>query len=115
MKLEEMSVKDLAALVDVARMFTGAGPQVESPSSYKIVVLDRGFVYVGDVSWSGDNCIIRNGANIRRWGTTQGLGELAIRGPQTNTALDPVMTVCAPRRAVIHTLDTDASLWANKY
>ncbi len=66
-----------------------------------IVVLDRGFVYVGDVVTDDSWCTITNGKNIRSWGTKNGLGQLAISGPQPETKLDPVETVKAPIRALI--------------
>lgn len=69
----------------------------------QIVVLDRGFVYVGEVKDAGDNLEITNAKNIRRWGTTKGLGEL-VNGPTHNTVLDDVGTVLAPKRAVIHSI-----------
>jgi hypothetical protein len=81
-------------------------------TSFKIVVLDRGFVYVGNVSWDGDMLVITAARNIRRWGTTQGLGELARLGPRPNTVLDDVGTVRAPARALISLIDTEDSLWA---
>jgi hypothetical protein len=71
----------------------------------KIVVLDRGFVYVGKVADEGDNIKISKARNIRRWGTTRGLGELAIGGPTKDTTLDDVGTVLAPKRAVIHLIE----------
>lgn len=67
----------------------------------KIVVLDRGFVYVGKVADEGENLRITNCRNIRRWGTTKGLGEL-VEGPTKDTKLDVVGEVIAPKRAVIH-------------
>lgn len=67
----------------------------------QIVVLDRGFVYVGKVSLNGETLTINNARNIRRWGTTKGLGEL-VDGPTPNTKLDQVGKVIAPMRAVIH-------------
>jgi len=42
----------------------------------KIVVLDRGFVYVGHVKLDGDFVTITGAKNLRKWGTTKGLGEL---------------------------------------
>lgn len=66
-----------------------------------IVVLDRGFVYVGDVTTDDSWCTITNGKNIRSWGTKNGLGQLAINGPQSETKLDPIETVKAPIRALI--------------
>ena len=78
---------------------------------FGIVVLDRGFVYVGETMHDGEWCIIRNAVNIRYWGTKRGLGQLALEGPTPETILDPVGTVRAPARAVISILDTDAKLW----
>lgn len=66
-----------------------------------IVVLDRGFVYVGDVELDGDFVNITNAKNIRYWGTKSGLGEL-INGPLPETKLDAIGIVKAPLRAVIH-------------
>jgi hypothetical protein len=76
-----------------------------------IVILDRGWVYVGLISFEGDWCVIRQARNIRRWGTTRGLGELAQRGPLPSTVLDPAGTVQVPLHALIATLDTEARLW----
>ena len=76
-----------------------------------IVVADRGFVYIGDVAYDDRFCIIENAGNIRRWGTTKGLGELAQEGPKENTVIDKVGTVRIPARAVISLIDTEAALW----
>jgi hypothetical protein len=75
-----------------------------------IAVLDRGFVYVGNVTIEDDWCVLRNAKNIRVWGTTKGLGEL-VNGPTPNTKLDPVGVVRVPMRAVISLIDVDASKW----
>ena len=80
-------------------------------SGYAVVVLDRGFVYVGDVCHDGEWCVIRNAKNIRVWGTTEGLGQLTLKGPTPTTKLDSVGTVRAPARAVISLLDTEKTLW----
>ncbi len=80
-------------------------------TGFAVVVLDRGFVYVGNVTCDDQWCVIREAKNIRRWGTTQGLGELAARGPQDSTVLDPVGVVRAPLRALIHLIETDVALW----
>lgn len=75
-----------------------------------IVVLDRGFVYVGNVTVDGDWCLIANAQNIRVWGTTNGLGEL-VNGPTPKTVLDRVGNVRAPMRAVISIIDAKADKW----
>lgn len=81
-----------------------------APGDVKIVVLDRGFVYVGRVELTPDFAIIRNAKNIRIWGTTKGLGEL-VGGPLKDTKLDPVGTVRAPMRAVISLIDVAGDKW----
>jgi len=64
-----------------------------------IVVVDNGFVYVGDCFWDGDFLRIEQAENIRRWGTTKGLGEL-INGPLKDTQHDPAGTVLVPKYRV---------------
>lgn len=54
----------------------------------KIAILDRGWVVVGEYSSEGDIHYIDNGAVIRNWGTTKGLGEIAEGGPTSSTKLD---------------------------
>jgi hypothetical protein len=76
-----------------------------------IVILDRGFVYVGDVEIADDWIIITNAKNVRRWGTSQGLGELAAKGPQPETKLDMGGTVKAPMRALIGLIACEQSKW----
>jgi len=58
--------------------------------SKKIVVLDRGWVVLGDVEKDDKWYLLLNGFVVRRWGTTQGLGELAQKGPLPETKLDPI-------------------------
>lgn len=77
----------------------------------QIVILDRGFIYVGDVAIENDWLIIRNARNVRRWGTSKGLGELAKDGPKPETKIDPAGTVRAPLRSVIGLLECEASSW----
>lgn len=84
---------------------------MSNASEKTIVVADRGWVWVGEVSEDADHVTIRNAQNVRRWGTTQGLGELALKGPQPNTKLDPAGTVKVPARAVIAQLACEASAW----
>ena len=80
-------------------------------SGFAIVVLDRGFVYVGNVEIADDWCVITNARNVRVWGTTKGLGQLALEGPQKATVIDVVGTVRAPIRAVIHIVESEETKW----
>ncbi len=59
----------------------------------RIIVADRGWVFVGDCTENDDGSVtIRNALNIRRWGTSKGLGEL-VNGPLTETKTDDYGTV----------------------
>ena len=80
---------------------------------FAIAVLDRGFVYVGDIEHDGEWCIITNARNIRYWGTERGLGQLALSGPTDKTILDNVGTVRVPARALISLIDTEAAKWTS--
>ncbi len=84
---------------------------MENDRKLVIAVLERGFVYVGEPFYPDDGLVLRNAFCIRRWGTSRGLGELALTGPTKNTVLDPAGTVRAPISAVIHTIDCELSAW----
>lgn len=75
--------------------------QYNKPSGQHIVVLDRGFVYVGNVSINGDYVTIEGAQCIRIWGTTNGLAEL-INGPTKLTKLDNKCNVVTTIKSVIH-------------
>lgn len=77
---------------------------------WRIVVLQRGWVVVGDVSAIGTELVITDARVIRKWGTTKGLGEL-VDGPTAETVLDEAGTVRAHALGVVLTLDTKAEKW----
>jgi hypothetical protein len=79
----------------------------------QIVVLDRGWVYVGKVSCDEQWVKIEGAHNIRRWGTSKGLGEL-VDGPKDNTVLNATGTVNAPLRALIALIDVNEAAWASR-
>ena len=83
---------------------------VDTEGEIKIVVLDRGFVYVGHVTIEEDFVVIRRANNIRHWGTKNGLGDL-VSGPLPGTKLDPVGTLRAAKRALISLIDVEQSKW----
>jgi len=59
-----------------------------SDKSIQIIVADKGFVFIGYVTDCDDGEVIMTDArNLRRWGTTQGLGEL-VTGPTDSTIHD---------------------------
>lgn len=63
----------------------------------RIIVADRGWVFVGACTDHEDGSVtITNAKNIRNWGTTKGLGQLAT-GPTGATKYDEYGTVrCTP-------------------
>lgn len=61
---------------------------VENSGDWKIVVLQRGWVAVGKYYRDGTDCRLEDAKIIRRWGTTKGLGELALEGPLSDTKLE---------------------------
>lgn len=79
----------------------------------QIVVADRGHVWVGEVcqAQDGSSLYIRDARIVRRWGTTHGLNQLAIEGPQPNTRLDQAADVIVPHRAVIARIACARSAW----
>jgi hypothetical protein len=60
----------------------------EYEGDIKIVVLQRGWVYIGRFERNDNDCKLHNAYNIRRWGTENGLGELANEGKKEDTILD---------------------------
>lgn len=93
---------------------SGTPQQDEFGSKHKIVVCQRGFVYAGDVERSGDYLVIRNAVNIRRWGTSRGLGELAAKGNQAETKADDCGTVRVHQLAVVALIDCSGVLHASE-
>lgn len=75
------------------------------PTVKQIVVLQRGWVVVGDTFVDGDQIIVTDAKVIRIWGTTSGLGQLALTGPTSKTVLDQAGTVRAHVMSVVLTLD----------
>ncbi len=81
-------------------------------SNKRIVVLQRGWVVVGDLDRSqAPQLMLENASVIRRWGTTKGLGELALNGPLKETVLDAAGTLEFHELAVVTTFVTDAEKW----
>lgn len=56
----------------------------------RIIVLQRGWVVVGEYSSDGTSGYINKGYVIRVWGTTRGLGQIAVEGPTNSTQLDAI-------------------------
>ncbi|MEI7410100.1 hypothetical protein [Pectobacterium aroidearum] len=90
---------------ELASLFGGTKPEsscpIENGERY-IVTLQRGWIVVGNVTKSGDYLSISNAAVIERWGTTDGLGQLAISGPTSDTRLRKTSDLLTHELTVVH-------------
>lgn len=94
----------------------GCAPEVGGDTEYggseiKIVILQRGWVFVGRFSKAGSVCKLTDASNIRTWGTTKGLGELCDSGPKDSTKLDKVKDVMFHELSIVALLDCDDKIW----
>jgi hypothetical protein len=74
-----------------------------------IVVIREHWVLIGDVvpskTKATDDLIRLSDASvIRVWGTSAGLGQIALDGPTPNTVLDPCGDVAVARQSVLFTI-----------
>ncbi len=78
----------------------------------KIVVLQRGWVFIGRFVKEDNNCKLINAYNIRVWGTTKGLTEL-VNGATTSTVLDKCEGIVEfDWLTVICTITVDKTKWS---
>ena len=84
---------------------------VQYEGDIKIVVLQRGWVYIGRFLRTGNDCKLYNAYNIRTWGTTKGLPEL-VNGANSNTKLDKCEGIVEfDWLTVIHTITVNKEAW----
>ena len=81
------------------------------PTKKQIVILNRGWVVIGNYSEKGDDCTLTDASVIRVWGTTKGLGELAENGVQTNTKLDSCPNVHFHKMTMVARMDVNETKW----
>jgi hypothetical protein len=71
----------------------------------QIVVISSGWVAIGDVTQTLTHTIINDASVIRTWGTTKGLGQIALEGPTKDTILDYAGTITCMNHAVLFLID----------
>lgn len=80
-------------------------------SPVRILILQRGWVMVGYyVDDDNDRVTLKGARVIRKWGTTQGLGQLTT-GPTSSTILDPAGTVTTHILGIVASLACDLDCW----
>ena len=82
-----------------------------TPTTKQIVVLQRGWIVIGDVNKTDTEVHIRNCSVIRVWGTTNGLGEIAENGPTNKTELDPCPAVTVHPLGVVLYMNVNEDKW----
>lgn len=81
------------------------------PTTKQIVVLQRGWVVIGDVEKSENEVRISNCSVIRVWGTTKGLGQLAENGKTSTTILDKCPDVIVHPLSVVLRMNVNMDKW----
>ena len=82
------------------------------PTQKQIVVLQRGWVVVGDISKSETEVKIKNAFVIRVWGTSRGLGEIAENGPTSKTVLDSCPMLSVHPLSIVFCMNVNESKWS---
>ena len=85
------------------------------PSTIQIVILQRGWVIIGRYREEKDEFVCDDSKVIRVWGTTKGIGELALEGPKSNTKLDETGTVRSLKTTIVARINVDESKWVNHF
>jgi hypothetical protein len=106
-----MTSKKTSNTLDLLSTSTAsATTQASENHGLNIIVLTNGFVYVGDVTVTEKWITVTNATNIRRWGTTKGLGELCA-GPTSSTHLDKTGTLKINPMAFLFLLTVEEAGW----
>ncbi len=121
MNIDDMTIAAARKAVEDGKAIEAAlgnKPTATAPASngieqhgLQIVILDRGWVFVGDVTTDANWVRIANAKCVRIWGTTKGLGELAASGPLPGTKLDDAGSVRAPLAALKGLIACEAASW----
>jgi hypothetical protein len=82
-------------------------------TGWHILVVDNGFIFVGDCVTGQGMTMLQHAKTLRRWGTTTGLGEL-VNGPTAKTVADPVGNILVPFPRVIFAIPVKEAAWRGK-
>jgi len=81
------------------------------PTTKQIVVLQRGWIVIGNVSKTDIEVTIKNCSVIRVWGTSSGLGEIAENGPTNKTKLDKCPDIIVHPLSVVLYMNVNTEKW----
>lgn len=110
MKIDELTLGEIKQITQL--LGSSNEPRVLDPKgALRIVILQRGWVVVGNVFLDGAEYRIENAKVIRIWGTTRGLGEIALNGPTNKTILDDAGIVNCHTLAVVAQIHCVEAKW----
>jgi hypothetical protein len=110
MNLDELTLGEIKQLKSVV-----VGNSVSNCSEdwgWNIVILQRGWVMVGKLQKNGEYFTLTEGSVIRRWGTSNGLGELATKGKLSETVLEPTPKTRFHELTVIGIIECNSKKWS---
>ncbi len=84
MNIDDLTLGQLKEIQGLTKCASG-----KREHGWNIVILQRGWVMVGDLTQDGTEMTLRDASVIRVWGTDRGLGQIAKDGPTGKTKLDP--------------------------
>jgi hypothetical protein len=115
--IDELTIgqaKEIAALFPAAAAHEEPYNRLAPDNLLVIAVLQRGHVAIGVYEQRGLIARLSKAAIIRRWGTTDGLGELAAKGPLENTKLDKCGEISFHIREAVMVMNTEVTdAWRN--
>lgn len=76
-----------------------------------LVVIQSGWIFVGALTKCEGMYTLTDASCVRKWGTTKGLGELALAGPTPSTILEPCGVMQAPAHAVHFIIPVEPKKW----
>jgi hypothetical protein len=106
--IENLTLKQIRKL---SKLVNGEDSQEEKYLGIRIVILQRGWIFIGKLYQKGVDCRLENAYVIRRWGTSKGLGELASEGEKSETVLDYAGNVSFHKLTEVANLECNTKKW----
>lgn len=111
--IEHLTYGEIKKLVGLLSEHEAPNTRLAGDGEIRIAVLQRGHVVVGEYSQKGHIGTLTNASVIRKWGTANGLGELAEKGPLADTVLDACPSISFHVREVIFIMEVNNNAWRN--
>lgn len=112
MKINELTIGEAKQLMQMFGMNVGEDIRLAPDGEVAIVVLQRGWVVIGIYSQQDYVGRLDDAKIIRVWGTTKGLGQLAVNGPLPDTKLDPCPPVTFHVREIVMVMEVNKDAWS---